>query len=178
MIQESQPQTSRKTTTICRKQLTCFRGRRETTSSTAQEQEPSQAFETAPCQIKLANAIKGTGTLCGKVGSTASAAEAYASASDADRYSFSVRSKSNGLPGTASCHSLSYTMSSEIAWCATIPYFPRSSFLRTASTSAQESRIHRLSYTCRLACIVYSRREINLTPHSSHVSAVGAAGRT
>ena len=65
-----------------------------------------------------------------------------------------MRSNSNGLPGTASCHSLSYTMSSEIAWCATIPYFPRASFLRTASTSAKESRIHRLAYTCRQACIV------------------------
>ncbi len=66
-------------------------------------------------------------------------------------------------------------MSSEIAWCATIPYFPRASFLRTASNERAGSRIHRLSYTCRQACIVYLRREINLTPHSSHVSAVEAA---
>ena len=68
-----------------------------------------------------------------------------------------------------------YTMPSEVAWCAATPYFPRASFLRTASTSAQESRIHRLQYTCRQACIVYLSREINLTPHSSHVSAVEAA---
>ena len=40
MIQQSQPQTSRKTTAMCRKQLTCNGGHRETTSSTAQEQEP------------------------------------------------------------------------------------------------------------------------------------------
>ncbi len=39
-------------------------------------------------------------------------------------------------------------MPSEIAWCAAIPYFPCASILRTASTSARESRIHRLSYTC------------------------------
>ncbi len=46
---------------------------------------------------------------------------------------------------------------------------PSASFLRTASTSARESRIHRLSYTCRQACILYLSREINLTPQSSHV---------
>jgi hypothetical protein len=39
-------------------------------------------------------------------------------------------------------------------------YFPSASFLRTASTSARESRIHRLSYTCRQACILYLSREI------------------
>ena len=54
-------------------------------------------------------------------------------------------------------------MPSEIAWCAATPYFPSASFLRTTSTSA------RLSYTCRQACILYLSREINLTPHSSHV---------
>ncbi len=32
-------------------------------------------------------------------------------------------------------------MPSEIAWCAAIPYFPRASFSRTASTSARGSRI-------------------------------------
>jgi hypothetical protein len=69
MIQQSQPQTSRKTTAKCqcRRQLTCRGGHRETTSSTAsaqlEEQEPfskASGFETAPCQIKLAKAIKGT----------------------------------------------------------------------------------------------------------------------
>jgi hypothetical protein len=40
-----------------------------------------------------------------------------------------------------------HTMPSEIAWCAATPYFPSASFLRTASTSAREIRIHRLSYT-------------------------------
>jgi hypothetical protein len=31
------------------------------------------------------------------------------------------------------------------------------------------------TYTCRQACILYSSREINLTPQSMHVSAVGVA---
>ena len=45
-----------------------------------------------------------------------------------------------------------HTMPSEVAWCTATPYFPRASFLRTASTTARESRIHILSYTCpRLA---------------------------
>jgi hypothetical protein len=62
-----------------------------------------------------------------------------------------------------------YIMPSGIAWCAATPYFPRASFLRTASTSARGRRIHRLSYTCRQAYILYLSREINLTPQSSHV---------
>jgi hypothetical protein len=53
MTQQSQPHTSRKTTAMCCKQLTCKGGHRETTSSTAQEQEPFHTpFEKAPCQIK------------------------------------------------------------------------------------------------------------------------------
>jgi len=52
-----------------------------------------------------------------------------------------------------------YTMPSEVAWCTATPYFPRASFLRTASTTARESRIHILSYTCRQA----QESEINLT---------------
>jgi hypothetical protein len=50
-------------------------------------------------------------------------------------------------------------MPSEVAWFAATPYFPRASFLRTASTRARESRIHILSYTCRQA----QESEINLT---------------
>jgi hypothetical protein len=57
--------------------------------------------------------------------------------------------KQEGTMPILTAPQMPHTMPSEIAWYAATPYFPlaRASFLRTASTSARESRIHILSYT-------------------------------
>ncbi len=58
----SEPQTTRKTTTTCRRQPSSKGGPRETTSSQLRKNRIPfhRAFATVPCQIDLAEAVKGT----------------------------------------------------------------------------------------------------------------------
>ncbi len=136
-----------------------------------------QASETTPCQIKLAKAIKVldrryvADRCCGvpvAAGPLALQARPILIRAQATLISLPSTCHSNHTeeriirkqegtmpishrsPLADSRTRMPYTMPSEIAWYAATSYFSRASFLRTASTSARESRIY---IDCRIRVV-------------------------